>query len=104
MPRGKGPNASPIRSRPGAARRAVEQTNCRAAEECPYLMIPHHPSGGAVPVESFAEGIGGIAGAQIQMQVARAGQDDDSSMSVDDCFRQTGSPAGIQNPQRVIEW
>src|SRR5690606_34984721 len=76
----EGPQATPVGSELGAARRTVEETDGGAAEEPPDLDIPHHPAGCAVPVKALAEIVARIAWAEIEMDAARGRRDQNAAV------------------------
>ncbi len=101
---GKAPERGPVGVLLAAARIAIVEAAGRAIEEPRDLRVPHHPTGGAVPVIALAPGVGVVAAAHVVVQDLQGqGNDDGAAVTVHDGLGQTGGAAGIGEPQRVIE-
>ena len=52
---------------------------------------------------AFAEGVGAVAGPEVQVHVPHAPGQNDAAVAVHDRLRQPCSAAGVEDPQRVVE-
>ena len=98
------PQHAPIGFVFGAARVTVVNHAGGAAEQAAELRVPHDPTGGRIPEKTFAPRVRLVTAGHIVMQVFMCQTIEHSAaMVMYQGLGQTGSTAGIDDPQGMIE-
>jgi hypothetical protein len=75
----------------------VEEHDRGARQQRAHEEVPHHPARGGEPEQAVAGARVGVQGELLEVL------EQDPALAVDDRLRQPSGPAGVQDPQRVVE-